>query len=132
MCPSPDQTGFQPPELEVTTVTSPPVDGTDMISLRGLLKNAMRSPCGDQEGVSAPSFNTRCFRPVATSIRQSSPLPANAYGLLVIGSVETAKSFPSGYQAGLNPKSLTRLTVSPVAPITKMPPPSRSERKAIS
>src|SRR6266496_5512231 len=43
----------------------------------------------------------------------------------------TAISRPSGDQVGLKPKSVKRRTDSPVEPIRKMPPPSRSERKAI-
>jgi hypothetical protein len=47
------------------------------------------------------------------------------------GSPATTSSWPSGDQAGSKPWSVTRRTDSPVAPITKIPPPLRSQRKAI-
>src|SRR5258706_6931492 len=45
--------------------------------------------------------------------------------------VEKASSVPSGDQDGLNPTRVTRLTASPVRPITKMPPPSLLDRNAM-
>jgi hypothetical protein len=42
-------------------------------------------------------------------------------------SVVKASWVPSGDHDGLNPTFVTRLTASPVRPITKIPPPPRLE-----
>jgi hypothetical protein len=47
------------------------------------------------------------------------------------GLVAKAISRPSGDQAGFHPRSAIRRTNSPVMPMTKRPPESREERKAI-
>ncbi len=47
------------------------------------------------------------------------------------GDVEYAIRVPSGDQAGLRPKSVSRRTEPPIEPMTKIPPPSRPERNAM-
>ena len=48
-----------------------------------------------------------------------------------IPELEKTSLVASGDQSGRYPRSVIRRTDSPVAPMTKMPPPSRSERKAM-
>src|SRR6185436_5839958 len=91
-------------------------------------QNAIRAPCGDQDGCKARTFPTIRFLPVASSTAQRpSPGPPTESGEKKV-LVETAISRPSGDQVGLKPKSVKRLTDSPVGLIRKMPPPSRTER----
>src|SRR5262245_16657318 len=91
---------------------------------------AMRWPCGDQFGWTALSSVTSRVAPVASSTAHTA-----LYDIRLVGasttSVANATDAESGDHVGLKPTSVTRRTDSPVAPITKLPPPSRVDRNAI-
>src|ERR1017187_1110970 len=91
----------------------------------------MRSPCGDQRGCTASVWRSRFFLPEATSTTHRR-LSANwrSSGRVMLSSEYTI-DFASGDQLGLYPPSATRWMPLPSRFITKMPPPARSDRKAI-
>ena len=92
----------------------------------------MRAPLGDQAGCNArpvtasarlwPDATVTSLNPVAVPLRSVGVV--NVFGAITI-------SRPSGDQHGEYPALVKRVTDSPVADIRKMPPPSRSDRKAI-
>src|SRR5262245_59254453 len=91
----------------------------------------MRCPCGDQFGCTpSVSVNWR-VAPVLTFTTQSRAPTPRLNGFVPTLSEEYTISFWSGDHAGLAPEFVSRFTDSPVAPITKMPPPFLFERNAI-
>src|SRR6267142_5055678 len=90
----------------------------------------MRLPCGDQLGCTASSLPTSLVLRVVTSTSQSWLTVLRCEGPAT-PSVAKAIFVPSGDQQGLKPAPVKRRTAPPVVPMTKTPPPSRSERKAI-
>src|SRR5437870_3332726 len=92
---------------------------------------ATRRPCGDQSGWTASPLVTRRVSPVSTLTAQSALVLDRLFGLSTIRSVANTTSLPSGAHEGLKPKAVSLRTDSPVAPMIKIPPPDRSERKAM-
>src|SRR3972149_6858969 len=92
----------------------------------------MRRPCGDQLGCTASPclVSGRISPPDAGTTHSCALVVTRLQGFCPSPSEKTILE-PSGDQAGSKPKSESRFTDSPVEPITKMPPPPRSERKAM-
>ena len=133
--PSGDHTGFQSSAAsDVTGTGVPPSAGIVSISRcpkapsLKTVQYAIRWPCGDQLGWIPLTSDNRRRSPDASVTAQRSLGPTwKTFG----GEVANTSWVPSGDQAGVYPLSVMRRTDSPVRPITKIPPPWRSDRNAI-
>ena len=137
--PSGAHTGFQSTAASfVTDRGSPPSAGIVQMSRcppgrsgARLVQYAIRYWCGDHWGCPPVAPLMRRVRPVVTLTVHSSLLPTPA-GSVTTFCVAKITSAPSGDHSGLYPVLESRLTDSPVRPITKRPPFARSDRNAIS
>ena len=96
-----------------------------------LVVYAIRSPFGDQLGNTASTFPICRSLPDARSTTHNELSPSVFCGSRSAFSVVNAMFSPSGDHVGLNPDASGDGPLLPVRPMTKMPPPSRLDRKAM-
>ena len=135
--PSGDQTGLQSTAVSSVTWTGVELSDPSLATVRMSRCAArvrppytIRRPEGDHRPPTASASATLRRAPSERLTIHSVLWVCRLIGSMT-GSPATTRALPSGDQRGSYPASVMRRTYSPVASITKMPPPARSERNAI-